>query len=402
MNRPNFSLCLPLVLALFFLIPSCSDSPTDAPATDPSQATGRIDPAGGSEFLLGAVTTGSNASRLEVWAQNLKIESDEMVSFDAVIVNKSRWPVHAPIHFVITRIRPDIVEVTNADMTSADGPVFDFSDDLGEDDVLGAGEASQPVNMKFHSPGLVSFAIGFRIDVGSSPGSGVISGIVFNDLNGNGEFDPNVEPGIADFPVEMVPSQREVVYRTRTDERGRYLFPELTADVYRVTAIGGPGMEPTTPNPLIVTLVQRPDGTVSSFDGANFGFWVEPTPLPIPLFGPVPVGPASPNGTELDSTFVVPDFFVPVDLYLTVVPPPILGPFPLDIDEASVAINGITVWDFECVPPDSVCMPAARVLLDPSATMRENTIRMRAVGDPRSLLLFAIEAQTVLDRKEAD
>ena len=87
MNRPSFFLSLIFVFALITLIPSCSDSPTDA--SDPGTgATAQIDPNGDSDFLLGIVTAGPTSGRMEVWAQNLTIESDEIVSFDAVIATR--------------------------------------------------------------------------------------------------------------------------------------------------------------------------------------------------------------------------------------------------------------------------------------------------------------------------
>ncbi|MDH3198500.1 MAG: carboxypeptidase-like regulatory domain-containing protein, partial [Candidatus Krumholzibacteria bacterium] len=192
-------------------------------------------------------------------------------------------------------------------------------------------------------------------------------------------------------------SAREILYRTRTNQVGAYHFEGLAPDVYTIRAHPGPGMQSTTSNPLIVTLVRLPDGTVTDLEGVNFGFSVEepPPPVPMPIFGPVPVGPASPYGTELDSTFTVPDFFAPVDLFLRVIPPPLMGPYRIHIDEAIVDINGTTVWEFVC-PPDSICAPAGRILLDPALVGRENTIHIKALGDERSFLMFSIEAVNVL------
>ena len=394
-SKPFFSIWP--VLGLCLLFSSCSESPINTVDPDDPQATGQVDPSGPSTFLLGTVTAGPNSGQVEVWASNLTIESDELVSFDAVIVNKSRWPINAPIHFVITDIRPDFIEVANPDFIGSDGPVFDFSDDLGSDEVLDPGESSEPVNMKFQWPEPMAFAIGFRIDAGGDAATGFVSGIVFSDLNGDGQFDMNNEPGIPGIVVKLVPSGREILYRTRTDNRGRYVFDGLTADVYTIKADGVGDMQPTTPNPLIVPLVELPDGTVTGFDDAYFGFLGAPLPPQGLIFGPVPVGPASRFGTEFVSTFVVPDFFAAVDLFLKVVPPPMPGAFRLriDIDEASVAINDVTIWEFTCEAPDSVCMPATKVLLDP-ALQGANTIRIKVLGDPRSFLLFSIDAETTM------
>jgi hypothetical protein len=395
MKRPTV-LFLALFSSLLLLAASCSDSPTDAADPVSSQTTGEVDPVGDSEFQLGTVVAGPASARVEVWASNLTVEPGG-VSFDAVIVNTSRTDIAAPIHFVITDIRPDDVVVSNADFVGADGAVFDFSDDVGDDGILSAGEMSAPVTMAFAWPEPMAFAIGFRVDVGDSAADGFISGVVFDDRNLDGTYDPDNEPGIPGIVVELRPSAREILYRTRTDHRGVYIFDGLSADVYTAHAKLGNQMHPTTPNPLIVTLVELPDGTVASLEGVNFGFAVEhPPPPSARIFGPVPVGPGSPFGTELDSTFVVPDFFAAVDLFLRVVPPPLLGPFPVHIDEAAVRINDMVVWEFVCPTPDSLCAPADWLLLDPALLGRENTIHIQVLGNDQSFLMFSIEAETIL------
>jgi hypothetical protein len=400
--RPtNLLLSFLALLALALVLPSCSDSPTDASRTGQSTAVGTVDPDGDTDFLLGAVTAGHTGSRVEVWASNLVAES-ESASFDAVIRNASNTDIAGALCFVITSIQPDDVEASNPDRIGPDGPVYDFSDDVGEDGILSAGEASAPVTMTFTWPEPMSFAVGFRVDVEDAIEGGLVSGIVFADLNQNGEYEPNIEPGIPGVVVEMIPSVARVIYRTETNHMGAYVFDGLDADVYTAKALPVLMRLPTTPNPMIVTLVRLPDGTVSELQGVNFGFAVTPPPpppQPFPIFGPVNVGPGSPTGTELDTTFTVPDFFVPVDLYLRVIPPPILGPFLMHIDEAKVDINDTTVWEFVC-PADTICEPAARVLLDQNEMGHENTIHIRALGDEHSFLMFSIEAQTILPPRE--
>jgi hypothetical protein len=398
-RRPNVLLSFLALLALVLLAPSCSNNPTDTSQSGTSSAVGTVDPDGDPDFLLGAVNIGSALGRVEVWASNLTVETDA-VSFDAVTRNVSRTDIAGPLHFVITEIRPDVVEASNPDFLGPDGPVYDFSDDVGEDGVLSAGEASAPVTMVFAMPEAMSFSVGFRVEVGDSVEDGFVSGIVFDDRNQNGEYEPNIEPGIPGIVVDLIPSVNRVLYRTQTNRLGAYVFEGLDSDVYTARAHPGPHMHPTTPNPLIVTLVRRPDGTVTSLEGVDFGFAVpSPPPEPFPIFGPVDVGPGSHAGTELDTIFTVPDFFVPVDLFLRVDPPPIMGPFPIDIDEAMVDINGSRVWEFVC-PPDTICTPADRVLLDQSQLGRENTIRIRVLGDERSFLMFSIEAVTILPAPE--
>lgn len=394
MHRPRFLLLISF-LATLFLVPSCSESPTGGTDTLGAEDVGQFDPNATGEFLLGAVTAGAADGRVEVWASNLLVESAS-VSFDARIINTSRTDISGPVYWVITDVQPPVVSPANPDYIYRDGSVYDFSDDVGDDGVLSAGEVSDPVRATFNWPEPIGFSIGFRVGVGTLD-SGFVSGIVFDDANQNGQFDPRIEHGIPGIRVDLIPSVRENLYTTKTDRTGNYVFSGLAADVYRAKAFPGINMQATTSNPRIVTLVERPDGTVTGISGVNFGFAVPIEPPPGPaLFGPVAVGPGSPNGTELDSMFVVPDFFAAVDLYLKVVPPPLLGPLPIHIDEASVRINDAVVWDFTCEPADSFCTPAARVLLDPEATGRENTIGIRVLGDERSFLMFSIEARTIM------
>lgn len=399
MNRLQGYLISLIIVGLLLVLPSCSDDPTRTPASADTHATGYIDPSQTGGFLLGTVATGLSSAQVEVWAYNLTVESDEIVSFDAVIKNMCRCPIEAPIYFVITSVVPDVVQVENADMEGPDGPVFDFSDDIGDDGILGPLEKSEPVNMQFRWPEPMAFAIGFRVDAGP-PSGGSISGIVFNDLNGDG-VRGSLEPGIPGIIVELHPSAREILYRARTDNNGYYVFPDLTADVYRAEAQADPNvqMRPTTPNPLVVSLVELPDGTVSDFEDADFGFLVGSTWPGIPIFGPVHVGPGSMNGTVVDTTFIVPLFFAPVEFFLVVAPPPILGPFPMRIDKADVAIDGMTVWEFVCDPPDTVsCLPWAKVPLDlylQRADDLERHIRITTEGDERSFLVYSIIAENV-------
>jgi hypothetical protein len=393
-----------VIAGLLLVLSSCGSSPTDPPVSGDTRATGHIDPAQTGRFLLGTVETTYSSVPVEVWAQNLIVESDSIVSFDAVIINRCNCPIAAPLHFVIISIVPDVVQVENADIYGRDGPVFDFSDDIGNDGILGPYESSEPVKMKFSWPEPMAFSIGFRVDTGP-PRGGAISGIVFNDLNGDGIRSSN-EPGIAGIVVDLKPSAREILYRRRADENGHFVFSELTADVYTASAWSeyDIDMRPTTPNPLVITLVELPDGTVSDFDKADFGFMLAPPPPPppgVPVFGPVDVGPGSMIGTVLDTTFVVPAFCAPVEFFLVVSPPPILAPYPIWIDMASVEIDSMVVWEFVCDHTDTLsCLPSAKVPLDlslPGSDDMERNIRIITEGNDWSFLMYSIIAEHRLD-----
>ena len=146
-KSPSILFSFIALLSVVLLLPSCSDSPTTA-VDSPTSTVGTVDPQGGTDFLLGAVAVGPAGVRVEVWVSNL-IVGPQTVSFDAVLLNASRTDIAGPLYFIITEIRAEVVEASNPDDVGPEGPVYDFSDDVGEDGILSAGEASAPVTMAF-------------------------------------------------------------------------------------------------------------------------------------------------------------------------------------------------------------------------------------------------------------
>ena len=299
-------------------------------------SSGDIDPLGDADFLLSTVDLGHDfRGALEVWVFDLTVEGDSSVSFDIAIANKTDRDVYPPIHFVITKLIPNTITVLNPDgFTDGRLPFFDFSDDIGDDGVLAAGETTGRVKVRFGWPHPMPFAIGFRLYIGQKPIEGVIGGVVFKDRDQDGHFDPEHDTGIAGIPIELRPTGGEPT-RPRvidTNRDGRYGFEGLPAGVYKVTIVPLPGMKLTTPPELLVTLIELADGTVSSFFDANFGA----TPL-VPferVFGPILVGPASPFGARVDTLVVIPPpppTFREVDYvyFVRVEPPMVMGPYPM-------------------------------------------------------------------------
>jgi hypothetical protein len=246
--------------------------------------------------------------------------------------------------------------------------------------------------------------------IGEVVRNGVIGGVVFSDLDEDGVRDDG-EMGIANVPVELVYGRGDSAATTlailgHTDPRGHYEFVDLPAGIYLVTARLQARF--TTPNPLLVTLVELSDGNVSSFLDAHFGVAgdIIPPPPPPPVdwvFGPVPVGPGSGFGTEFDSTFVIPPPMPPypgdVRYFVRVEAPAIMGPYPMFIDEISVAIDGRLVYKFEC-PPDSLCPPPSdKVPLD-SRLMEEgeHAISIEVLGSDMAFSLVGIERDTSWER----
>jgi hypothetical protein len=366
-----------------------------------------IDPHGETDFMLGVVVPeGVAFGKIEVWGHNLTVESDSVISFDTVLMNGTDRVFHPPVHFLITGITPPSVYVLNPDILPFrydSAATFDFSDDIGGDAVWIPGEATAPVKMKFHVPEPMSFSMGFRVEVGTPIRLGSISGIVFNDLNGNGLKETS-EPGIGGVTVTVNSAPGESagfakVRYDRTNERGHYAVGDLEAGLYTVEALPRPEWRSTTPNPLLVTLIELPDGRVDHFTHAHFGFDNVPAPEAEVLFGPLPVGPMSPHGGWADTSFVVHEVDCTSRYFLNVVPPPILGPWPMIIDTAEVWINQELVFLYIC-PRDvgidtlSYCPPPlARPLLEPGGLIQEgeNTITMHVVGNEWAVLLFSVE-----------
>jgi hypothetical protein len=404
-------------LLLFGLFASCSDDPTGASSTPAMTGRGDVDPKIGDSFLLSSVDMGPGfEGPVEVWAYDLATEGESAVGFDLVLVNKTGGNIQPPLFFVITSIVPNTVTCLNPEPTFYEGdPFFDFSDDMGDDNVLSPGEATARVHARFGWPEPMAFSIGFRIVIGDVVRNGVIGGVVFGDIDEDGVRDDG-EMGLADVPVELMFTWGDSAGTTlkflgRTDPRGHYEFIDLPAGVYRIAAQLQARF--TTPNPLLVTLVELPDGNVSKFLDANFGVAGQVPPPPPPpadfVFGPVPVGPASGFGTELDSTFVIGPPMPPfppngVMYFVRVEAPAIAGPFPMYIDEIAVSIDGQLVYKFEC-PPDTLCPPPfAKMIIDPALMGEgEHAISIKVLGSEMAFELVGIERDASWEwAKEAD
>jgi uncharacterized repeat protein (TIGR01451 family) len=91
-----------------------------------------------------------------------------------------------------------------------------------------------------------------------------ISGVVFNDTNGDGQRDPS-ENGIGGVKVELVDSTGQVITSTLTAGDGTYHFPNVPPGDYIVRESDPQGFTSTTPNTVAVTVT--PGGSAT----ANFG-----------------------------------------------------------------------------------------------------------------------------------
>ncbi len=118
---------------------------------------------------------------------------------------------------------------------------------------------------------LSSFVVrSLGIDDSADTTSTVIGGRVFNDENGNGEWDSTESP-LSTLTVTLVQSG-SVVDSVATDAGGGYEFPGLAPGTYRVLLTPPAGWVPTAPLSVIYTVVLAEGDVVP---GLDFGLFQE-------------------------------------------------------------------------------------------------------------------------------
>jgi uncharacterized protein (DUF2141 family) len=101
---------------------------------------------------------------------------------------------------------------------------------------------------------------------------GTISGMKFNDLNGNGRKSAN-ELGLAGWTIQLTKLHSTFTTSTVTDANGHYTFANLSAGTYQLREVQQTGWIETSGNPSNVTVIS---GTNSQND--NFGNHFGPLP----------------------------------------------------------------------------------------------------------------------------
>jgi hypothetical protein len=395
-----------LILALMF---SCSDQPTaiDKESGGGLDGSGAIDPGASGSFLLGEVSDSSlGPGTLEVWAMNVAFnESTGMATFDVHLLNRTQRAHYLPIRFIIRSIRPDDIAVVDFDGEWGGDPFYTFSEQLGGGDVLGPGARTESVTMKFHTVTARSFAIGFRLALGPAADTGTIAGVVYMKPTTREESCYRCWPGIPGITVALEKKLYGGDYVTLlalTDSNGEYSFTGLDEGSYKVYAVAPENKwRITSPNPLLVTLIKGPDGKVQDFLEADFGlFPLNPPPYPIEsLFGPIIIGPRSPFGTELDSTFVNPPSLLTVvfEYYLVVDVPAREMCFGFNVvDSAEAWINDEMVFMYRRPNPEDTIWAPYRFerqyvqIPDSLVITGENTIRLITEGDECAALEWRV------------
>jgi hypothetical protein len=384
-----------VVLTVLGCVSSCSNETSVSP-TVAGDGSVIIDPGAGGNIFLGPATLhNAPGFRVDVWGEGLTIESETVVSFNLVIVNKSDGTFYPPATFEIIAIEPEGVEVLNADANGAASSTFYIGDDFGDDYALHPGERSSPVRIEFEVPGLTSFSFGFNVGA-YALGSESISGTVFSDVNRNGRFDPTMELGLAGERVWLYTTPTDdnptgIVDNTDTDARGAYAFWDLPAGVYSVRVSATEGLIPTTPNPLLVSLVEGADGEVVPLAGVDFGFFDTDPPESMWL-----VELEVPAGTEQEAVFVNPASPSNHRYVLHLVEPVYFRAPVGALYGGRVWINDTLAYEFECdeLYSEWNCLEGIfrRIDLPPELVeFGENHIRVAVDGWGEPFLLFAIE-----------
>ena len=105
-----------------------------------------------------------------------------------------------------------------------------------------------------------------NVEFGFEPQEGTITGIVFDDQNGNGIQDPG-ENGLSGITVTITDENGNVIETTTTDNNGNYTFENVPVGNYNVVIGEGPeGTKPSTPTSQTITVTHNTTSTV------EFGF----------------------------------------------------------------------------------------------------------------------------------
>jgi len=218
-----------------------------------------------------AVAGGSStpAGDFTVLGRNVRYDSDAgALIVDLSVLNTTTETFAEPVSLTFVSLLPDGVTVLNPDNDQAGaGAVirFEFAND---DNQWTPNEESLPRETHFAAAEGVSIAFVARVETGDQPESGVIAGVVWEDLNGDGALGTN-EPGLAGVTVSLRGRGVDAM-SVQTDATGNYRFEGLPAGNYVVTKVPPDGFVPTTPTDQTVGLVDV-GGEVSSALAVNFG-----------------------------------------------------------------------------------------------------------------------------------
>jgi hypothetical protein len=257
-----------VLAALPFLFASCggdSAGPSDLASDGGATVRGQFDAASGTfEFRTGRAPDTDGRGFLLRGSDVRWSEEDAALLVDFTVLNDTENTYPEPVVLTFLQLLPEGTTVNNSDNseTGAGAQIlFDFEN---EDDQWSPGEESLARTVMFGTDEGTAVAFVARIDVGLEPGAGTIGGIVWHDVDGDGEIDDD-EPGLGDVAVMLLEGGDELLQAT-TDSDGSYRFDSLPAGAYLVRPVATEGWVATTAAEINVVL---PDG--GSFLAANFG-----------------------------------------------------------------------------------------------------------------------------------
>jgi hypothetical protein len=253
----------------------CNDPQAPAPP-NASTFQGRFE---AGELRLDTSAGTQTALRLVVTEVVLD-ETNHRVHARVGVRNAGTEPVAGPDAITVYDFVPEDVAPANATcivcVTTPCPPRCDFDhrNTYGDDGILAPGETSSAVEWIFDNPSNESFAFRAEIASPSTPGAGRIAGVVFRDLDHDGQRS-NREPGLSDAFVTLVHGDDSRF--AHTDAEGRYAFevtePGLYELIYGCLPCAAPSIlcRLTTPERREVLVVRRADGSLSSFERGDFG-----------------------------------------------------------------------------------------------------------------------------------
>ena len=253
-----------VLCAAIALLPGCNDPQSPTTTTD-SESTGTYDPdAGALQFDIQSPSGGPTGLRLV--AREVRYDAEtSFVHAHVAIHNGSERSVPGPSAVVVSQFRPGGVEPVNAVECGRGGCVYSYRGAFGGDGMLEPGETSEAREWIVRTPGGQGFA--FRVELQQPEPTGVIAGVVFDDRDGDGRRSAT-EPGVPGR--EVVADGPDGRHAAITDPAGYYVIAVKQAGLYHVAKTPHNTQLDPNPPPYEVVIVQLPDGTLSSFRGADF------------------------------------------------------------------------------------------------------------------------------------
>ncbi len=270
-------LCLCILVAIF--LTGCGED-VAPPQTQTVPATGVASGTiGGSDFEIVFADAGDpNAPYSGPFTlRGTNVNYDETLGAllaDLTIRNDTDQSYPLPVTLTFTRLLPGGVTVLNPDNDEhGAGAVIEFHF-TNRDVIWGPGEESVPRTVQFSVEPDVAVAFTARLGIGEAPQGGTIAGVVYMDVNRNGERDSS-EDGVPRQKLTLVhtglsPATVIQVWETTTNVEGYFEFNDLRAGSYTLTKDTPTGVENTTPSVMYVLLTER-GGAVTDFLEAEFG-----------------------------------------------------------------------------------------------------------------------------------